>query len=221
MKKKNSSVSGGNLVEFIISLENQLLLTLPGAESQLKLAPVCRLDELRQEPPEDAIQSSVLLLIFPVDRTLRIAVILRSVYDGAHSGQISFPGGRKELSDNSHAETALREAMEETGIVPANVKILGALSRLYINRSNYVVYPFVAFTEVRPEFTADPVEVQEIVEVNLDEKILNESISRETIHLKNGISFEVPGYRLGNHFMWGATAMIFSELLDVIRLIDK
>ncbi len=206
-----------NPEEFKDLLGSRIAAGLPGVESQLKMAPLQRVKELIEEPPEDAIQSSVLLLIYPRFGELTTAVILRSEYDGVHSGQISLPGGRKEPSDRDLTATALRESMEETGIDPEQVEIIGSLSSLYIDRSNYIVYPFVGFSRSRPEFKADPVEVSEIVEIDLALLLSPVSVVSRTIQLKNGFSFEVPGYNLGNHFMWGATAMIFSEFLEILQ----
>lgn len=216
----NKETISGNLTpsdDFMIRLSGKLAEGLRGFESHNRMAPLLRFRESEQEPPAEAIQSSVLLLLYPKEDKMHTAVILRSDYDGVHSGQISLPGGRKEPFDQDHEATALRESMEETGIIPSEVKILGSLSRLYIDRSNYVVHPFVGFSRTRPVFNADPVEVKEIVEIDLEKILSPAAIITKQIKLINGVSFEVPGYDLGKHFMWGATAMIFSEFLEVLR----
>jgi 8-oxo-dGTP pyrophosphatase MutT (NUDIX family) len=210
-----------SIENFIESLKNRLNSSLPGIESQLKLAPVHRIAELQEMPPEEAIQSSVLLLLYPKDNSLYTHVILRAEYDGVHSGQISLPGGRREQSDQDAIETALREAHEETGIEIKKVRVLGALTRLFINRSNYVVFPFIGFTPIRPDFDPDPFEVQEIIEVDINELLGDDSLISKTIKFKNGYSLIAPGYETAGHFMWGATAMIFSEFLDTIRSIPS
>ena len=210
----------GKIEKFIESLQQRLESSLPGVESQLKLAPVHRLKELQEESPDEAVQSSVLLLLYPYNNKLYTHVILRAEYEGIHSGQISLPGGRMEDSDSDHLETALREAHEETGIDISKVRILGALSRLYINRSNYVVFPFVGYTPERPSFKADPVEVQEIIEIEIADLMKPDALVYKTMFFKNGYSLSAPGFQIRNHFMWGATAMIFSEFLDIIQAIS-
>ena len=120
-----------------------------------------------------------------------------------------------EETDRNHEETALREAEEETGIDISKVRLLGSLSRLYINRSNYVVFPFVGFTPDKPDFKPDPMEVQQIIEFDISDLMKPGALIHKTLHFKNGYSLHVPGFQTGNHFMWGATAMIFSEFLDI------
>jgi 8-oxo-dGTP pyrophosphatase MutT (NUDIX family) len=206
---------------FIELLYKRLELPLPGVDSHLKLAPVHRIREIQQEPPKDAIQSSVLLLLYPIGNKFYTHVILRSEYDGIHSGQISFPGGRREETDRNHVETALREAQEETGIDTSKVQVLGSLTRLYIDRSNYVVFPYIGYVSVRPEFKPDPVEVQEIVEFEIAEVFEPGALLHKTLYLSNGFSLKAPGFMIGGHFMWGATAMIFSEFIDIVRSLPE
>jgi 8-oxo-dGTP pyrophosphatase MutT (NUDIX family) len=138
-----------------------------------------------------------------------------------HSGQISLPGGRKEETDTDHSVTALRETREEIGVDESMVTLLGPLSALYINRSNYVVYPYVGYTSSRPSFTPDPGEVQAVIELDIELFLQQEAISHQTLHFKNGFSLEAPGFQMEGRFIWGATAMIFSEFMDVIRSIAE
>jgi 8-oxo-dGTP pyrophosphatase MutT (NUDIX family) len=215
-KKRLEFSASRNIGNFIASLQEQLGTPLPGVVSQLKLAPVHRLSELLEDPPLDAVKSSVLLLLYPKANKLYSNVILRAEYDGIHSGQISLPGGRMEETDHDHLETALREANEETGIDISTVKILGSLSRLYINRSNYVVFPFVGYTDKQPNFLPDPLEVQEIIEFEISDLYEPNTLVHKTLHFKNGFSITAPGFQIGDHFMWGATAMIFNEFLDIV-----
>lgn len=202
---------------FLEQLKTELLTELPGVEAHLKLAPEIRYNELKTENiPDDAMESAVLILLYPIDKQLYTVVILRNKYDGAHSGQISLPGGKREESDKDFMQTALREAQEEIGINLENIEIIGQLSRFYVKPSNFIIYPFIAFQSERPVFHPDPKEVQRVIEINISEEISYPMIASKTLTFRNSIRINAPGFNIGNEFMWGATAMIFSELLQVL-----
>lgn len=203
-----------NIIE---KIRNRLRMPLPGVEAQIRLAPLYRLDELRQKPPEEAIPSGVLLVLYPNNSRLYSAAILRAEYNGVHSGQVSLPGGKREPSDRDIIETALRESFEEAGIDPETVEVLGRLTPLYINRSNYIIYPVVGYTGKRPEFRPDATEVQEIIEFRIADLLGPDKVIHRSLSFPNGFTFRVPGFELGSHFMWGATAMIVNEFLDVMN----
>jgi 8-oxo-dGTP pyrophosphatase MutT (NUDIX family) len=198
-------------------LSKRLSVKLPGKQAQYRLAPTQRLADLEKETiPGNAVESSVLLFLYPDEGSIFTAVILRNEYDGAHSGQISLPGGRKERSDSDDYSTALRETREEIGIPSEYFEYSGALSQLYIPPSNYVVYPFVATSELLPEYTIDPKEVQKVIPIDLLDICKPGAMTEKAFHFRNFITFNAPGFEVGGHFMWGATAMIFSEFLQII-----
>jgi len=202
---------------FIETLKQQLVSELPGVNSHIRLAPEFRVrDLIAGQVPSHALESAVLIVLYPHHSQLHTAVILRNEYNGTHSGQISLPGGKAELSDLSFEHTALREAQEEIGINPDKLEIIGSLSRFYVQPSNFIIYPFIAFTSHRPNFKMDPFEVQRIIEINIFEDLTYEKIQIKTIHFQNNLSVAAPGFPVGNEFMWGATAMIFSELIQVL-----
>ena len=126
---------------FAEKLREALLQPLPGAEAQEKM--MGRVKSMPQEIPADARPSAVLCLLFPVNDEPHILFMKRKEDNTAHSGQVSFPGGRYEEQDANYKTTALREANEEVGILSSDVEILGALTSLYIPVSNFNVYPFV------------------------------------------------------------------------------
>jgi 8-oxo-dGTP pyrophosphatase MutT (NUDIX family) len=194
-------------------LEQELKRPLPGIEAQLKMAPGMRRPESGEQPPRNA---GVLILIYPHERQLFTVFIKRTEYDGVHSGQVSFPGGIYEEEDGSLMQTALREAMEETGLAASAVAVVGELTPLHIPVSNVNVHAFVGITESRPEFKHDPVEVQYLIEESLDE-LLNKSNYKTRTMLIFGNDVKVPYYDLGGNQVWGATAMILSEFLEVMR----
>jgi len=207
---------------FIAQLKAELLLNLPGVDAHLRLAPEIRINDLKTgQPPAHAMESAVLIILYPFHERLHTVVILRNEYDGAHSGQISLPGGKAEDSDKDFENTALREAREEIGIIPADMEIIGQLSRFYVRPSNFIIYPFIAYSAQRPEFQPDPFEVQKVIEIDIFKDISYENIVNQTLTFKNNMQVTAPGFQIGGEFMWGATAMIFSELLQVLYSVVK
>lgn len=135
-----------------------------------------------------------------------------------HAGQIAFPGGRFEPADKDLEETALREAVEEIGIDPANIEILGELSPLYVVVSNFSIHAFVGWSNSVPAFQINHSEVGDLFTISVD-TLINQSalISRE-VSTSLGIS-EFPGYFVDEIFIWGATAMILTEFIEIYNKI--
>ncbi len=203
--------------QFIELLKSELLLELPGVKAHLQLAPAIRLEDIKTgTPPSHAMESAVLIILYPVEQRLHTVVILRNEYEGAHSGQISLPGGKTEESDTDFKYTALREAHEEIGINPSEMEIIGQLSLFYVRPSNFIVYPFIAYCTHRPEFHPDTKEVKRIIEVDIFNDIRNSKKVSKTLIFKNIVRVDAPGFMVSGEFMWGATAMIFSELIQVM-----
>ncbi len=204
--------------QFLGILRDEMAYALPGVDAHLRLAPEMRIRDLKTgTPPANALESSVLILLYPVEKRLHTVVILRNEYDGAHSGQISLPGGKREVSDTDFEHTALREAQEEIGINPAEVEVVGQLSMFYVRPSNFIIYPFVGYSPIRPNFVPDSNEVQKVIEIDIFEEISYNRIVNKTLTFGNNIQINAPGFEVGGQFMWGATAMIFSEFLHVIE----
>ena len=203
---------------FITQLKAELLHDLPGVDAHLRLAPEIRINDLKiPKHPTNAMESAVLIILYPNNGHLKTVVILRNEYNGVHSGQISFPGGKNEKSDIDFKYTALREAQEEIGIIPSELEIIGQLSRFYVIPSNYIIYPFVAYCPHYPVFHPDPVEVQRIIEIDVFNEISYDKIVTKTLSFKDRVQIDAPGFAVSGEFMWGATAMIFSELLHVLK----
>lgn len=203
--------------DFIEKLRTELLTNLPGVEAHLRLAPEIRKIDLKNGiEPNHALESAVLILLYPVENSLHTVVILRNEYDGPHSGQISLPGGKYEESDIDFLFTAIRESQEEIGINPTDIEIVGQLSRFYVRPSNFIVYPFIAFQPSRPEFHPDPTEVQRIIEIDIFKELNLNKIVNRTLTFKNDIQVNAPGFEVDGEFLWGATAMIMSELIYVL-----
>ena len=198
-------------------LQKRLAGPLPGRPAQALMAPLPRPGwHPDDRPAEPARASGVLVLLYPHEGSLHLPLIVRPRYDGAHSGQVAFAGGGREGGDANLTETALREAQEELGIAPGDVEVIGALTQLYIRPSNYDVSPTVGWAANRPEFRPNRREVAELMEVSLED-FLNPAYFRRERWQLQGRSALVPFYAIRGKTIWGATAMILSELLAVVR----
>lgn len=203
--------------EFIDFLSRRLEQPLPGLNAQLGMAPTPLTDGPTRElePPPDAYKSSVLILLFPNEKgRLELILTLRNK-DIDHGGQISLPGGRSD-DEESHVETALREANEEVGIKPESVRILGMLSDLYVSHSNNLVKPVVAYMSEIPELKTNPAEVEEAFTVEVKSLAAKKNLTVENWDLQK-YSYEVPYWDVHEVPLWGATAMILNEFLELYR----
>jgi 8-oxo-dGTP pyrophosphatase MutT (NUDIX family) len=199
-------------------LRQRLLEPLPGRSAQEKMTG--RVVAMPQDIPANARLSAVLCLLYPVNEKMHLLLMKRGESNSAHSGQVSFPGGSYEATDADLKATALREAYEEVGVVAAKVEILGALTPLYIPVSNFKVYPFVGYTMQRPEFNLSPLEVAHTLEVPLGVLLdpAAKTIAKVTSPAMQGMEWKVNAYLLEDGtVIWGATAMIISELEEVIN----
>jgi 8-oxo-dGTP pyrophosphatase MutT (NUDIX family) len=204
----------------IDELKHKLSQPLPGIESQLKMAPKHRAVELEaiRSSAQQAKKSAVLILLFPDNGKLKTVLIKRSEYEGVHSGQISFPGGKHEDSDGSFEVTALREMHEEVGVSPDTIQLVGQLSDLFIPPSNFLVKVFVGYTHKKHQFIPDPKEVQSVIEIGIDEFSDEKSVAEMDFFAKAlNSELKAPCYNVNNVVVWGATAMILSELIDVLE----
>jgi len=204
--------------DFVACLERMDFTALPGMEGQLLMAPQARLSDIKSRGEgRNAVPSGVLLLFFPLDGGQTGTVFIqRTQYNGPHSGQISFPGGRREAADPDLGFTALRETREEIGVDPADVRLVGKLTDLYIPPSNFIVSPYLGVCDRRPDFCPDPVEVAGVVEVELRSFFLPENRRKKLIALSGGHQLETPCFIINGHMIWGATAMIVSEFLTAM-----
>lgn len=205
---------------FYTFLEEQLKHgNLPGLASQVKMAPepVSQNAEMRKlEAPSSANASSVLILLFPNSKdNLELILTLRASNIN-HGGQLSFPGGRSE-KEETEVETALREAKEEIGIKPDNVHIAGLLTKLYVAHSDNYVTPVVGFLDYTPELTLNPAEVEEAFSVEVESLLGKENLTVENWDLRKSSTYKVPYWDVHRVPLWGATAMILSEFLELYK----
>ncbi len=146
----------------------------------------------------------------------RLLLILRKVYEGIHSNQIGFPGGKVEQGDKDLLHTALRETYEEVGVAPNAVEVIRELSEVYIPPSNFLVRPFMGmYPDPRP-FVKDEVEVERIVEVFLKDFLDDSNHIEEILSTSYAKNINVPAYKLNGYTVWGATAMMLSEIKELL-----
>ena len=208
---------------FIEKLKHALQTELPGPKAQYKMAPVIRnfFPANKSMNVDNPGNSAVLILLFPVKKTVHTVFIRRARTNGPHSGQISFPGGKFEPQDKNLEDTALRETREELGCDTQNIKVIGKLSKLHIPVSNLNVYPFVAYSNDRPKYKPNASEVQYVIEAALENFLNRKNLTRKMITSK-GFSLKAPFYNLNNQFqLWGATAMILAEFIEIINNMKK
>jgi 8-oxo-dGTP pyrophosphatase MutT (NUDIX family) len=163
--------------------------------------------------PPNARFGAVLIALFPGPDGLSLPCIYRSEDGSVHAGQVALPGGGREGAEDYPTETALREAHEEIGLQPGRVDVLGLLSTLYISASNYSVSPVVGFVEDAPELTPNPWEVSGLLFVSIDELRRSEDVGH--FRTSGGTVHDAPCYRVKEGTIWGATAMMLRELVEV------
>ena len=205
-------MSDNSIIPF---LKKQLQGALPGQIAQAKMTTRATFTS----PPANARLASVLCLLYPKNGSWHFPLIQRVITkNDKHSGQISFPGGKLELSDKSNQAAALREANEEIGIKQEDVNILGDLTPLYVPASNFQVFPFIGYLEYTPTFIRQEREVAEVVEVELNQLIHPTTKKYKTIQFGNGYTIkDVPYYDVNGKTVWGATAMMLSEFVMLIK----
>ena len=197
-------------------LKEYLQGELPGINAHSKMLPPGRRLKTNANELSSVKMSSVLLLLFPEGERLYICLTKRPHTMKHHPGQISFPGGKVEKDDTSAEMTALREAREEVGIDQHQIEILGKLSDLYVEVSQFSIQPFLAWADQKPEFLVDFGEVEKLILFPVSDFITNEIISEIELETVTG-SLRVKYYPYDGEFIWGATAMILSELIEILK----
>lgn len=191
-----------------------------GERSHAKMSPPYRLEMAKklQAQGVEAKKAGVLSLFYPnQDFETCMALILRKSYSGVHSAQVAFPGGRYELQDEDLMQTALRETKEEIGVSPRLLSVLKPMSPLYIPPSNYLVHPYVGLAYSTPQFTKQESEVDDIIQVKLLDLLDEANAITTKVSTSYNVDVTVPAYQLNGHIVWGATAMIMSELKDLLN----
>lgn len=163
--------------------------------------------------------ASVMILLYPNEKSLTFPLIIRTNQhpNDKHGGQIAFPGGKREAFDPSNWHCAMRECREELGIPAVGLEKVGQLTPNYIPISNYLVHPFVAYLDQRPAFNRQEEEVAGIIEVDLHMLLDRKSKTRGEIILANGrVLKDIPYFNINGNKVWGATAMMLNEFIELI-----
>ena len=195
-------------------------INLPGEAAHEKLAPRFRVQELQKMEIEqrNPRHAAVLAVFYPGrNNQTYFILILRKTYPGVHSNQIGFPGGRVEKADRNLEQTAIRETEEEVGIPAGEIEILAKITPLYIPPSNFWVQPFLGYTRATPELIPQEEEVEAILEVNLDDLLHDSCLTTRSLSTSYAKEVEVPAFLLEGQVVWGATAMMLSEMKEILR----
>ncbi|MDF1698238.1 MAG: CoA pyrophosphatase [Saprospiraceae bacterium] len=206
---------------YIPILKQQFKLDLPGASAQTKMSPIVDSHKYRQPDASHRV-ACVMALLHPKNEELYVTFIKRAAShpDDKHAGQIGFPGGKYEVEDASLIQCALRETEEEIGVNRNDIEIIGELTSLYVFASNFMVYPFVGYLDYMPQYTPQVEEVADIYELPLKNLVDPKFKISRKVRLAEGFYREAPGYNVNGDFLWGATAMISSELETMVQRME-
>jgi len=204
-------------MEFIEQLKEKLRGELPGIDAQMKMAPPIRTRDMNAPP--HARLGGVLILLVESDKSWNTILIRRTEDGQTHSGQISFPGGKFDPSDESIIATSLRECEEEIGVRRHEIEVLGTLTPIYIPPSNFLVTPTIGYISFVQAFKPSEKEVQEIIQVPLN--LLFDPVIKQQHKVRRSdqpeTEMHTPVYKLNDDItIWGATAMIISELEQLL-----
>jgi len=202
----------------VAAIAERLATNLPGEVAHLEMLPYREATSDLLKTASDYRESAVAILLYHENNSLKTVLIERPKYDGTHSGQMAFPGGKKDESDPDLVFTALREMHEEIGFHNPNIHFVGSLTKVYIPVSRFLVYPNVFYSPFVYPFTPDKHEVADIITFGLEELTNSENLSSIKIKLDNGVTIEnIPCFKIQNRIIWGATALIMNELRMILK----
>ena len=207
-------------MDYIARLEESLKFKLPGDIAHQELTNfkgIASQAELRKTLKPRL--SAVAILIYPkANLGLHSVLIQRPKYNGAHSGQIALPGGKKEPEDPSLAHTALREMHEEIGVLADQAHILGSMSDVFVSVSKFVIKPYIVVIDKSPQFVLDPREVGGVIEYPLHELIHDPGFLERSVTVDYPrLRLKVPSFEIQSNVVWGATAMILNEFKSMLE----
>jgi len=204
-------------MNFKTSFQHELK-NLPGEIAHLEMFPLRPLTSESLPKATDYRLSGVMALLYPHESSFRMILTERQTYDGKHSGQMSFPGGKLEPYETTSLQAALRETFEEIGIDPDTIEVVGQLSDVFIPVSNFLVHPFVGFLEKEPTYKLDVREVKNVITFEISELLKTENRIETIIELGNGATMKgVPAFFLGERVVWGATALMLNEIRFILQ----
>lgn len=184
------------------------------------MAPEQRVQELlegdfKKKNPRKA---AVMALFYPnSNNETKLLCILRKTYKGVHSNQVAFPGGKAEIEDKDIMETALRETHEEVGVHPSDVKVISEITKVYIPPSNFDVHTFIGLYSKPKPFVMQESEVAALLEISLVDFLQDRNVVSKKLSTSYASEIEVPAFKLNDYIIWGATAMMMSEIKDLLK----
>jgi len=203
-------------LKYIPKIEKEKLLSV---EAHMKMAPLERVSSLSSKDylDKDPRKAAVMMLLYPKNNETHLALIVRNSYPGIHASQIAFPGGKVEPTDINLEFTALRETHEEIGITPNLIQVIKPFSELYIPPSNFLVSPFLGIVQEEITFNPSPYEVKRVLELPLRDLLDDRIITKVVMSTSYADNISVPVFNVDKYVVWGATAMMMSELKETIR----
>jgi 8-oxo-dGTP pyrophosphatase MutT (NUDIX family) len=205
-----------DFLKYVPKIKQEKLLA---EEAHFKMVPVERILEVEKmkTASNNPRKAAVMMLIYPKNDKAHLALIVRNTYPGVHSAQIGFPGGKVEIEDESLTHTALRETHEEIGIHPENIEVIKTFTEVFIPPSNFIVAPFLGISYSELEFIEQVEEVSGIIEFPLLNFLNDNTVVKKIMDTSYGNNVEVPTFKINEHYVWGATAMMMSELKEVLK----
>ena len=193
--------------------------SLPATIAHAKMIPPERIElldnqDFSQITPKKA---AILMLLYPKKSITHLALIVRNSYPGIHASQIAFPGGKAEEFDLSLSQTALRETEEEIGIAAKKITVIRAFTEVYIPPSNFLVSPFLGFADEELSFILCPDEVEQVIELPLYQFLDEKNVVTVCMSTSYASNIQVPAFQINEHLVWGATAMMMSELKEILK----
>ena len=209
--------------DFIEKLAQLMSDELPGEAAHVEMSPSGRAKSSEYlKYAKTFKESAVAVVLFEENKVYKCLLLQRHEYEGNHSGQVCFPGGKQDEADEDLLATALRECWEETGICSDQLKLIGELTPVFIPVSLHYVMPFVFFHQSKLIVQPDPYEVKDYFSFSLEELLIKSNMKRTEVPISSSKTLpNVPYFHLENKVVWGATAIMLNELKTILLRLKR
>ena len=208
-------------LDFIVDRINKSLLKgLPGEVAHIKLAPQHRKPASEYLSHVQNYKTGCVVSLIVKNNNDEWCLLLMervSHEKDVHSNQISFPGGKFEEDDETFFDAALRELREELGVNPELINLISPLTELYIPPSNFLVKPFLCFSNYQLTYNPNKSEVRSFMEIPLSFFLEESNVIQGGFKSARGYDVNAPFYEYNSHKIWGATAMMIAEIVDLLK----